>query len=100
MVTTRPADKVKEEASVLIGYVFRKSSIATVEVGSMKVDMYTQDNGAWLRNTAEEGRLIQAMRSGAVVVVKGVPERGGATTDTFSLRGLGQALDLIAQQCS
>jgi len=39
------------------------------------------------------------MRHSADVVVKGVSAKGTETTDSFSLKGLSQALDRIAQEC-
>jgi hypothetical protein len=39
------------------------------------------------------------MRRSADVVVKGTSAKGTETTDVFSLKGLSQALDRIAQDC-
>jgi invasion protein IalB len=61
--------------------------------------MYTQGDGAWIKNAADEARLVDAMRKGSDLVVKGVSGRGTQTTDTFSLKGLAQALDRAAQEC-
>jgi invasion protein IalB len=98
-VSTRPAEKVKEEVSVIIGYPFKANSDAVVEVGSTNFAMYTQNDGAWVKNAAEEARLIEAMRRGADVTVKGESGRGTKTTDRFSLKGVAQALDRAAQEC-
>ncbi len=46
-MSTRPAEKVKEEVSVIIGYPFKANSDAVVEVGSTNFAMYTQNDGAW-----------------------------------------------------
>src|SRR6266566_8022679 len=61
-VSTRPADKVKNEVSVIIGYPFKTNSDATAEIGTAKFDMYTQNDGAWIKNVAEEARMVDAMR--------------------------------------
>ena len=98
-VSTRPAEKVKEEVSVIIGYPFKAKSDATVEVGATNFALYTQNDGAWIKNAAEEARLVDAMRKGADVVVKGESGRGTKTTDRFSLKGIAQALDRVAQEC-
>jgi hypothetical protein len=39
------------------------------------------------------------MRRSSDIVVKGVSAKGTETTDIFSLKGLSQALDKIAQDC-
>jgi len=98
-VSTRPSEKVKEEVSVIIGYPFKSGSEAAVQVGSTNFALYTQNDGAWIKNAAEEARMVDVMKKGADAVVKGESGRGTKTTDTFSLKGLDQALTRIAQEC-
>jgi invasion protein IalB len=43
--------------------------------------------------------MVSAMRKSAEVTVKGVSAKGTETTDVFSLKGLAQALDRLAQDC-
>jgi invasion protein IalB len=61
--------------------------------------MYTQGDGLWIKNAAEEEQMVNAMRKSAEVTVKGVSAKGTETTDVFSLKGLSQALDRLAQDC-
>ncbi len=99
MISTRPAENVRDEVSVVIGYPFKPGSDATVEIGSNKYAMYTQNDGAWIKNAAEEPRMVDAMRRSPELVVSGVSGRGTQSTDRYSLRGLAQALDRAAQEC-
>ena len=98
-VSTRPAEKVKNEVSVIVGYTQKPSHDATATIGSANYVMYTQNDGAWVKNAAEEAQLVDAMRKGADLVVKSESGRGTKTTDTYSLKGLGQALDKVAEEC-
>jgi len=98
-ISTRPAENVRNEVSVIIGYPFKPSSDATAEIGATKFAMYTQNDGAWIKNVAEEARMIDAMRKGADLTVKGVSGRGTQSTDQYSLKGLAQALDRAEQEC-
>lgn len=98
-VSSRPAEKVNNEVSVMIGYALKPGSESVVEVGGASYAMYTQGDGLWIKNAAEEERMVEAMRKSADLVVKGVSAKGTETTDTFSLKGLAQALDKIAQDC-
>jgi invasion protein IalB len=98
-VSTRPAEKVTNEVSVMIGYTQKPGSESTLEVGGASYAMYTQGDGLWIKNAAEEERMVDAMRKAADVTVKGVSAKGTETTDTFSLKGLSQALDRLAQDC-
>jgi len=98
-VSTRPAEKVFNEVSIMIGYALKPGSESTLEVGGASYAMYTQGDGLWIKNAAEEERLVEAMRRSADVVVKGTSAKGTETTDVFSLKGLSQALDRISQDC-
>jgi hypothetical protein len=98
-VSTRPTEKVTNEVSIMIGYMLKPGSESTLEVGGASYAMYTQGDGLWIKNAAEEERMVDAMRKASDAVVKGVSAKGTETTDTFSLKGLAQALDKLAQDC-
>ncbi|QOZ22475.1 invasion associated locus B family protein [Bradyrhizobium sp. CCBAU 51753] len=98
-VSTRPAEKVVNEVSIMIGYAVKPGSESTLQVGGGTYAMYTQGDGLWIKNAAEEERMVEAMRKSADVTVKAVSAKGTETTDTFSLKGLSQALDRLNQDC-
>jgi hypothetical protein len=98
-ISTRPGEKVVNEVSIMIGYALKPGSESTLEVGGASYAMYTQGDGLWIKNAAEEERMVDAMRKAADVTVKGVSAKGTETTDVFSLKGLSQALDKVAQDC-
>jgi len=98
-VSTRPAEKVINEVSIMIGYALKPGSESSLEVAGASYAMYTQGDGLWIKNAAEEERMVDAMRKAADVTVKGISAKGTETVDTFSLKGLAQALDRIAQDC-
>ena len=99
-ISSRPADKVKDEVSILVtGYAFKANSDASLAIGGTSFPMYTQNDGAWVKNAADESKMVEAMRKGADAVVKGTTSRGTQTTDTFSLKGIDQALKRVADEC-
>jgi invasion protein IalB len=98
-VSTRPAEKVYNEVSVMIGYALKPGSESTLEVGGGSYAMYTQGDGIWIKNAAEEERLVDALRRSSDAVIKATSAKGTETTDVFSLKGLAQALDRIATDC-
>jgi hypothetical protein len=61
--------------------------------------MYTQADGAWIKNAAEETRMVDTMRRGSDMVVSGESGKGTKSTDRYALKGLSQALDRVAQEC-
>ncbi len=98
-VSIWPGDGVRNEVSIKIGYPFKANSTVTVEVGTDKFQLFTQKDKAFLADPAGERRLIEAMKRGNVMVVKGVSQRGTLTTDRYSLSGISAALDRIAKEC-
>jgi hypothetical protein len=98
-ISSRPANKVTNEVSVITGYPFKPGSEASAQVGTTSFALYTQQDGAWIKNATEEAQMVDAMRQGQTAVVKGVSAKGTQSTDAYSLKGLSQALDRIAQEC-
>jgi hypothetical protein len=98
-ISTRPTENVRNEVSIVVGYPFKPGSEATVDIGSNKYAMYTQADGAWIKNAAEESRMVDTMRRGSDMIVTGESGRGTKSTDRYALKGLSQALDRVAQEC-
>ena len=98
-VSTRPSENVKNEVSVIVGYPLNPKVDATAQIGSSTFLMFGQKDGAWIKNAAEEPKLVDAMRKGSEMVVKGKSSRGTETTDTYSLMGITNALERVAKEC-
>jgi hypothetical protein len=98
-VTTRPAENVKNELSVIVGYQFKSTSDATAELGTVKFELYTKSGGAWIKKAADEARMIDAMRKGTDLTIKGTSGGGMQSSDQYSLKGLAQALDRAEREC-
>ena len=98
-ISDRPAENVRNEVSVIIGYPFKTPSDATAEIGSAKFAMYTLNDGAWIKNVGEEARMIDAMRKGSELTVKGMSGHGTESTDQYALKGLKEAMDKADQEC-
>ncbi|HEX8810166.1 MAG TPA: invasion associated locus B family protein [Xanthobacteraceae bacterium] len=98
-ISTRPGDKVTNEISLVVGYPFKTGTEATAQVGGSSFALYTQQDGAWIKNGTDEAKMVDAMRGGDNAVIKGTSAKGTQSTDTFSLKGVGQALDRTAQEC-
>lgn len=98
-ISSRPAEKVKDEVSVIFGYGLKPNADANIEVQGGSYAMTTQADGAWVKNPAEETKLVETMRKGRDLTVKGTSAKGTVSTDVYSLKGLSQALDKIGQEC-
>lgn len=98
-VTTRLSDKIQNEPSFQVGYPFKEGSQVIIDIDGAKFTLFTKGDGAWVDGTAEEAKLIGAMRKGKQLLVQGTSRRGNATNYAFSLAGISGALDAVAKEC-
>ena len=98
-ISNRPGDGARNEFSIIMGYPLKLNGIATAAVGTTTFQMLAKEKSAWLKNAAEESQLLDAMRKGKDLVVKGTSAKGNETTDRYSLGGLGQAIDRAQKEC-
>ena len=98
-IASRPGEKVTDEVSIIIGYPFKPNSEATVAVGTASFALYTQQDGAWIKNAAEEVASDRGYAQRPECDHQRHVGKGTRSTDTFSLRGLAQALDRSDQDC-
>jgi hypothetical protein len=98
-ISSRPSEKVKDEVSVIFGYGLKPNTEANIEVLGGNYAMTTQADGAWVKNPADEPKLVETMRKGRDLTVKGTSAKGTVSTDVYSLKGLAQALDKVGQAC-
>jgi len=99
-VTHRPAAEVRDQVNAVVGYPLKDGSEATARVDDGKrFSLFTQGDGAWLYTEEDDRALVQAMRRGGTLVVKGTSSRGTDTTDRYSLMGFTAAHNAISQAC-
>ena len=99
-ISTRPAENVKNEVSVIMGFPLKDGGDASAEIGDNSFDLVARGTSAWIKNAAEEGQFIDALKKGGRLVVKAPSAKGNVTTDSYSLSGLSQALEQVAKKCA
>jgi len=99
-ISSRPSENVRNEISIIMGFAMKDGGEARAEVGSASFDLIAKGTNAWVKNPAEEGRFIDALRKAGKLVVKAPSAKGNVTTDTYPLSGFSQALDRVQKECS
>src|SRR5664279_2547996 len=83
--------KTKSEPEAVPGYLYKEASAVTAQVGGDKFEMFAKNEdgagAAWVRQRADEVRLVEAMKRGQQLIVIGTSQRGPVTHDTYSLAG-------------
>ncbi len=98
-ITSWPKDGVKAEPSAKVGYPIDAQKDMSVTVGADTFNLFAKGERGFVADSAEEQRLIDALKKGSTAVVKATSTRGTETTDTYSLSGITAALDKMAQTC-
>ncbi len=99
MVTHRPTENITNVVSFVEGYPLKEGSEVALGIGDKKFDLFTKDDSAWARTAELDRTIVATLAKGKSAVVKGTPQKGKATTDTYSLAGFAQSLALIDKAC-
>jgi hypothetical protein len=98
-ISSRPGEGVRDEVAINLGYPTKDNSAASADIDGDAYDLVTKGTNAWVKNAAKEKEFVAALREGAKLTVKASSARGAATTDTYTLKGLSEALARAAQEC-
>lgn len=91
LVPTRSA-AAEYEPQAMMGYPLKAGPSVSVRIGDQRFRLFTKEKNAWLRNPARVPEMIDAMRAGSEMIVKGTSWRGTETRYTYSLNGVTAAL--------
>jgi invasion protein IalB len=100
MITYRPKSRINEEVSHVTGYPYKDKSVVDVTIDKRKFKMATDGDAAWLPGADMDAKMINAMRRGSKMTIKGTSSRGTDTTDTYSLQGFTAAHKQIRKSCN
>lgn len=98
-ISAWPKDGVKTEPSIKVGYPLAADKDMTVSVGTDTFKLFAKGERGFVSDATEEQKLIETLKKGSTAIVKATSARGTATTDTYSLSGIGKALEKLATTC-
>lgn len=98
-ISNRPAENVRNEVSIIMGFAMKDNSDAKAEIGNATFDLICKGTNAWVKNAAREGEFIDALKRGSKLVVKASSVKGNVSTDSYSLAGLSEALARVQKEC-
>ena len=100
LVTRRPEPRVVYEVSVQPGYSYAEGSDAEVQIDRQKFVLFTRGEHAWAPREQDDQSLINAMKRGANMTVRGTSSRDTYSLDTYSLQGFTAAYEAMVDACS
>jgi hypothetical protein len=99
-ISNRPQDGVQNEVSVMPGFALKPNSEVELTVEGSTFKLFTRGDGAFMSNNEDQAALVEAMRAGRRdMTVEATPTRGRASTQSYSLAGISDALDKINAEC-
>ncbi len=98
-ISAWPAEGIKSELSVRLGFPPKKASEVAASVAPASFKLFFADERAYIQDQTQELKLVDAMKKGSKLTVSATTATGTAVTDTYSLAGLGQALQELQKTC-
>src|SRR6478735_7865937 len=98
-VSSRPTEGVRNEISLVMNFDLKEDVEHQAIIGNERFALVAKGQNMWLKNPAEEGRMLDALRKGASLEVKGMSKRGNPTSDKYSLAGLNQIVKRAEDAC-
>ena len=83
----------------MMGFPIKESGAAQAKIGTASFDLVAKGSNAWIKNPTDEAKFVDALQHSAKLTIKVPPVKGPATTDSYSLAGLKQALDRVGRDC-
>ncbi|MDR6874750.1 invasion protein IalB [Bosea sp. BE125] len=98
-VSSRPTEGVRNEISFVMNFDLKEDVEHQAIIGSERFALVAKGQNMWLKNPAEEPRMLDALRKGSGLEVKGTSKRGNPTSDKYSLAGMNQAVKRAEDAC-
>jgi hypothetical protein len=98
-ISSRPAEGVRNEVAINLGYATKDGSAATADIDGDGWELVTKGQNAWVKDQSKEKEFVGALRGGSKLIVKASSSKGTSTIDTYTLKGLSDALARVAQEC-
>jgi len=99
MAFYRPDAGVDGQLTFTGGYPFESGSTVNVKIGDTEYELFTEGEWAWPASTADDAKIITAMKRGTDAVLTARSSRGTTTKDTFSLLGFTAAVEEAEKRC-
>ncbi len=98
-VATRPTEGVRNEISFVLNFDLKEDVEHQAIIGTERFALVAKGQNMWLKNPAEEPRMLDSLRKGSALEIKGTSKRGNATADKYSLAGMNQAVKRAEDAC-
>lgn len=100
MVFYRPGAGVKGQVTFTGGYPFDEDKPINLNISGTEFELISEGEWAWPETSADDAKIISAMKRGTQAILTAQSSRGTQTKDTFSLLGFTAAVEDAEKRCS
>jgi invasion protein IalB len=98
-ISAWPKDGIRAEVSFRMGFRIKKNAPGMATVSPAGFRLFGSGDRVYVSDSTRELKLVEAMRKGSSLTVAAAPDGGATVTDTYSLNGLGMALQKLQETC-
>ena len=99
LVAKLPMEEPNEQVSVQPGYPYLDGSEVEVAIAASTFLMFTRGEHAWAVTADDDAKLIDSMRKGSEMSVRGTSTKNTYSIDTYSLLGFTAAYRAMRDAC-
>jgi len=98
-ISAWPKDGIRAEVSFRMGFRIKKNAQGTATISPSGFRLFGSSDRAYVSDSTQELKLVEAMRKGSTMTVAISSDGGATVTDTYSLNGIGLALQKLQETC-
>jgi invasion protein IalB len=98
-ISSRPGEGVRNEISVVMKFDLKENVEHQAIIGDQRFALAAKGQNLWLKNPAEESRMLDSMRRGGDLEIRATSKKGNATSDKYSLSGIAQTVKRAEEAC-
>ncbi len=98
-ISAWPKDGIRAEVSFRMGFRIKKNTQGTATVSPSGFRLFGSSDRAYVSDSTQELKLVEAMRKGSTMTIAISSDHGANVTDTYSLNGVGLALQKLQETC-
>ncbi len=100
LVAVFPMEPPNTQVSVQPGYPFKEGAVAEVDIDGAGYEFFTKEESGWTKSPEVDSDVIEAMKQGSEMSVRGTSQKDTYSFDTYSLMGFTAAFEAMKQACN
>lgn len=98
-VTHRVKSKSFDEFQIIAGYEYKADVKVALQIDKNTIELTPKDDNATADSPEIDKKIVETLRNGSSMIVKGTSKKGTPTVDTYSLKGSTAAYKAITAAC-